>query len=60
MANVTVTLTDAEQLELEEILIDHDEPAALQFLKRAVKTKIELQLKRGCKPEFEGPSMAPR
>ena len=60
MPNVTITLDDAEQLELEEILVDHDEPAAYQFLKRAIKTKIELHLKRGCKPEFEGPSMAPR
>jgi len=59
MPNVTVTLDDAEQIELEEILMDRDAPAALEFLKRAVKKKIELHLKQSCKPEFEGPSMGP-
>ena len=36
--------------------MDHDEKAAFAFLKRVVKHKIELRLKSGCKPEFEGPS----
>jgi inhibitor of KinA sporulation pathway (predicted exonuclease) len=57
MPNVTVTLNEAEQIQLEEILIDHDEKAALEFLKRAVKPKVELRLKSHCRPEFEGPSM---
>ena len=37
----TVTLTEAERLELERIVVDGDAPAALQFLKRAVHAKIE-------------------
>jgi hypothetical protein len=57
MPNVTVTLDDAEQIRLEEILIDHDEKGALEFLKLAVKAKIDLRLKSSCRPEFEGPSM---
>ncbi len=57
MPNVTVTLDEAEQIQIEEILIDHDESAAYEFLKRAVKPKIELRLKATCRPEFEGPSM---
>jgi hypothetical protein len=57
MPNVTVTLDEAEQMQLEEIIVDHDERAALEFLKRAVKSKIERRLKSSCRPEFEGPSM---
>ncbi|MFB3880694.1 MAG: hypothetical protein ACE149_05495 [Armatimonadota bacterium] len=59
MPNVTVTLDEAEQVELEEILMDRDERAALDFLKRVVKRKLELHLKSGCKPAFEGPSLGP-
>jgi hypothetical protein len=56
MPNVTVTLDEAEQMQLEEILMDRDEKGAFEFLKRVVKHKIELHRKSGCKPEFEGPS----
>lgn len=56
MPNVTVTLDEAEQVRLEEVLMHHDEKAAFEFLKRVVKRKIDLHLKSGCKPEFEGPS----
>jgi hypothetical protein len=59
MPNVTVTLDDAEQVQLEEILIDRDERAAFEFLKRVVKHKIELHLKSSCRPAFEGPSWGP-
>jgi len=37
----TVTLTQEERLELEQIIIDDDQEAALAFLKRAVHAKIE-------------------
>ena len=56
MPNVTLTLNEAEQVQLEEILIDRDEKGALEFLKRSVKHKIELRLKSSCKPVFEGPA----
>ena len=59
MPNVTVTLDDAEQVQLEEILIDRDEGSAFEFLKRVVKHKIELRLKSSCRPAFEGPSLGP-
>ncbi len=39
--NVTVTLSEAERLELEQIVMDGDRDAALGFLKRAVHAKIE-------------------
>jgi len=39
--NVTVTLSEAERLELERIVIDGDEKAALAFLSHAVHAKIE-------------------
>ncbi|MGQ9730281.1 MAG: hypothetical protein ACUVX8_03330 [Candidatus Zipacnadales bacterium] len=38
--NVTVTLNEAERLELERIVIDGDEKAALAFLICAVRAKI--------------------
>ena len=39
--NVTVTLSEAERLELEQIVTDRDEKAALAFLARALHAKIE-------------------
>ena len=44
--NVTVTLSEAERLELERILIDRDAGAALEFLARAVHAKLA-QAERG-------------
>ena len=60
MPNVTITFDDADQIQLEELIIDHDEKGALEFLKRVVKSRIELRLKSSCRPEFEGPSMGVR
>jgi hypothetical protein len=60
MPNVTVTLDDQEQMQLEEVLMDRDEKGAFEFLKRVVKHKIDLHLKSGCKPAFEGPGMGLR
>ena len=37
----TVTLTDTERLELEQIVMDADPEAALEFLRRAVHAKID-------------------
>jgi hypothetical protein len=59
MPNVTLTLDDAEQMQLEEVLMDRDEKGAFEFLKRVVKHKIDLNLKSGCKPVFEGPLSGP-
>ena len=59
MPNVTVTLDDQEQMQLEEVLMDHDEQGAFEFLKRVVEHKIELHRKSSCKPAFEGPSFMP-
>lgn len=56
MPNVTLTLDEAEQMQLEEVLMDHDERGAFEFLKRVVKHKVDLHSKSGCKPVFEGPS----
>lgn len=59
MPNVAITFDDAEQMQLEEILMDSDEKGALNFLQRVVKRKLDLHLKSGCKPEFEGPKTWP-
>ena len=37
---VTVSLTEQERLELEEIIIDRNRDAALDFLERAIHQKI--------------------
>ncbi|HUU55131.1 MAG TPA: hypothetical protein VMY87_09470 [Armatimonadota bacterium] len=60
MPNVTVTLDDAEQLQLEEIVIDGDQKAALEFLRRTIKAKIDRHRKSHCRPVFEGPSSVPQ
>jgi hypothetical protein len=57
MPNVTLTLDEAEQMQLEEVLMDRDEKGAFEFLKRVIKHKLDLHLKSHCRPEFEGPSM---
>jgi len=50
MPSVTVTVSEEEQMRLEEILIDRDEKAALEFLKQVIRAKIERYLKEHCKP----------
>jgi len=40
-SSVTVTLTAAERLELERIVVDGDERAALEFLQKAIHAQIE-------------------
>ena len=55
MPNVTVTLDDAEQMQLGEILMDGDEKGALEFLRRVIQERIDLHRKSGCRPVFEGP-----
>ena len=50
--NVTVTLSEAERMELERIVIDRDERAALAFLVGAVHAKIESAERRRMKSAF--------
>lgn len=59
MPNVTITLDDAAQMQLEELLMDRDEKGALEFLKRVVRPKVDLHIKGHCRPVFEGPSSMP-
>lgn len=47
---VTVTLGEAEQIELEEIVIDGDEKAALEFLKRVIYARVKRATEAHCKP----------
>jgi hypothetical protein len=57
--NVTVTLSAAERLELERIVIDRDEKAALVFLARAVHAKIECAERGRMKSVFDTGAGAP-
>ncbi len=50
MPDVAITITEQEQIELEEVLLDRDQKAALDFLKRVVKAKVEHHIKAHCKP----------
>jgi len=59
MPNVAITFDDAEQMQLEEILMDREADAAFEFLERIVKRKLDQHLRSGCKPEFEGPATMP-
>jgi len=56
MPNVTVTLDEAEQVRLEEILVDGDREGALDFLQRVIKRKLNQRLLQTCRPVFEGPT----
>ncbi len=50
MPNVAITLTEAEQIELQQILIDRDEHAAYDFLRRIIRAKVERHIESHCKP----------
>ena len=41
---------------IEEVLMDHDEKGALEFLKRVIKAKTDRHTKSSRGPEFERPS----
>jgi len=49
MASVTITLEEEQLIRLEEILLDGDEKAALEFLRR-IKAEVEKRQKAHCKP----------
>jgi len=50
MPNVAITLTEEEQIELQQILVDRDERAAYEFLRRVVKAKVDRHIESHCKP----------
>lgn len=50
MPDVAITVTEREQIDLEQILLDRDHLAAFDFLKRVIKARIERHLKAHCKP----------
>ena len=57
--NVTVTLTEAERLELEQIVMDRDEKAALSFLASSVLAKIESVERGRMKSVFDSGGVPP-
>ena len=57
--NVTVTLSEEERLELEQIAMDRDEKAALAFLVSAVLAKIECAERSRMKSVFDSGGGAP-
>jgi len=57
--NVTVTLSETERLELEQIVMDRDERAALAFLTRAVYAKIAAAERGRMKSVFDGGGSPP-
>jgi len=50
---VVINLDQKEQIELERIVTDSDEKQALEFLKEAIKKKVDKANAPGCKPVFE-------
>ena len=44
---IGIMLVEAELIELQSILLDQDQPAAFQFVKRLAK-KIEVQQRQQC------------
>ena len=52
MTKVVVPLEEQEVIRLEAILVDRDEVAALEYLRKVVMQKIEQQRQAHCKPPF--------
>jgi hypothetical protein len=50
MPNVAITLSEEDQIRLEEILMDKDGQAALEFLRQVIGRKLEKHAKGHCKP----------
>ena len=40
MGNITIIFTEKEMIELQEILMDDDEKASLEFIKNRIQPKI--------------------
>ena len=57
--SVTVTLSEAERLELEQIVMDRDKKAALSFLASVVLAKIECAERGRMKSVFDSGGGAP-
>lgn len=50
MPNVTITFSEEEQMQIEEIVIDRDEKGALEFIKQVIKARIDKQRQAHCRP----------
>ena len=53
MSNVSVVLSEQEQAELQVILVDRDERAALRFLKEVVWAQVHAIRRRGLHSQLE-------
>lgn len=53
MAKVCVTLDEQQQSELQVILADQDEPAALRFLKDIVWAQVQVARRKGLRSHLE-------
>ena len=50
MPEVTITLKEADLMWLQEILMDEDEAAALEFLHKVIGAEVERRRKAGMLP----------
>jgi hypothetical protein len=55
MANLAITLTDEELLELQGVLMDEDEKEALEFLKTRIAPKLPVPGKAPCDSTRKNP-----
>lgn len=53
MAKVSVVLDEQEQQDLQMILTDRDEAAALRFLKEVVWTRVQAARRKGLRSHLE-------
>ena len=53
MAKVSVVLDEEEQAELQMIVIDRDEAAALRFLKEVVWSQVQAVRRKGLRGHLE-------
>lgn len=57
---IVISLSQKEQIELEQIVTDEDEKQALEFLTEVIKKKVDKANAPGCKPVFEWQGKEPQ
>lgn len=55
MPNLAITLSDAELMELQGVLMDEDEKGALEFLKKRIAPKLPVPGKAACDSRRQNP-----
>jgi hypothetical protein len=59
MPKLIITLSEQEQMELQEILMDDDKELGLEFIKKVIAPRIPIKGKGGCDSTRKNPFLLP-